>query len=133
MASPQRNLVARFLEIEPHLGRIASDRIAEIESGALSIGVDYSRESTGGGHRVPPAVSVVERLECDKILQAALEFRLLFAEVWPQIRRRHGEYLREVLWRNDAEVGEDRWTDNDQRACLADTWQAICTALRKRL
>lgn len=134
----QRFSILRFLEVAPNLGRIISSRVAEIESVALSIGIDYSREPGSGGNRLPKAVSVVERLEGDRTLRAARELKDLFDRVWPMIRSRHGEAIRNNVWcepPGDPEgVGLEagRWTEHEERACLADTWNAICAVLGKK-
>lgn len=138
MSPSQRFSILRFLEIAPNLGRIISSRVAEIESVALSVGIDYSREPGGGGNRLPKAVSVVERLEGDRTLRAARELKDLFDQVWPMIRQRHGEAIRNNVWcepqGGPESVGAEggRWTDHEERTCLTDTWNAICAVLGKK-
>jgi len=129
----QRFLVLRFLEIAPNLGRIIASRSEEIEAAALSLGIDYSREPSGGGNRLPRAVSVVERLESDRILRSARELKALFDEVWPEISVRHGRPIRENVWMAPpGEEGGGRWTPYEEQTCLVDTWAAIKAALARR-
>lgn len=126
-------MVLRFLEIAPNLGKILASRTEEIEGAALSLGIDYSREPSGGGFRLPRAVSVVERLESDRILRSARELKALFDEVWPEISVRHGRAIRENVWlAPPGGEGDGRWTIHEEQTCLVDTWAAIKAALARR-
>lgn len=125
-------LVRRFLELAPHLDRIVAARTQEIESMALSIGIDYSKESSGGGS-LPRAVSVVERLENDKVLKAARELKAIFLEAWPLIRRDYAIMIRLHVWGGNSNnrylgraLGEtERWAERSKRLCLAEAWGAL--------
>lgn len=131
-------LVRRFLELAPHLGKIRSARVDEIEASALSIGIDYSKESSGG-NRLPAAMSVVERLEGDAVLRSARELQALFDEAWPLLDREHTAMVRLHVWEGHSEarylaraLGHgDNWVIRAKRSCLADFWHAMDKAIRR--
>lgn len=134
-------LVRRFLELAPELDRIRASRVEEIESAALSIGVDYSKEPSGGAS-IPAAQSVVERLEADRVLKTVRRLKALFERVWPLIHHDHARFIKLHVWDGHTDLeylrermgGELSRVERMKTSCLSDVWLAmektlICTGV----
>ena len=87
-------LVRRILWARQWIAQVMEHRREEIESSALSIGIDYGRISVQGGVVTHKAQSVVERLESDPIYTSARRLVDLYQATWPHLSARDQQILK---------------------------------------